>query len=94
MKRVNDTYYAYYATSKCVYHTIFFTRAVEVKTFLNLTYRILYLNEKSLIQCIDLETAESFDKVYVSEQDITFLEIGSLDNKLLRYANLRIEKLS
>lgn len=52
------------------------------------------LNEKSLIQCIDLETAESFDKVYVSEQDITFLEIGSLENKLLRYANLRIEKLS
>lgn len=51
------------------------------------------LNEKNLIECIDLETAKSFDQVYVSEQDIIFLEIGSPDNRLLRYANLRIEKL-
>lgn len=39
------------------------------------------------IECIDMETAMPYEIISISTKDIVYLEIESIDNSLLRYAN-------
>lgn len=49
------------------------------------------LNGNILLECIDMETAKSYENVEVAEKNIVFLEIESPDNELLKYANKQID---
>lgn len=43
------------------------------------------------LNCVNMETACVYEHMTLSESDIFYLEIESLDNELLKYANEKIE---
>lgn len=43
------------------------------------------------LKCVDMETACIYEHISLSESDIFYLEIESLDNELLKYANEKID---
>lgn len=46
---------------------------------------------KIKLNCVDMETACIYEHITLSESDIFYLEIDSLDNELLKYANEKID---
>ena len=50
-----------------------------------------YNNEKIKLNCVDMETACRYETTTLLKEDIFYLEIDSLDNELLKYANEKIE---
>lgn len=47
--------------------------------------------DKIKLNCVDMETACIYEHITLSESDIFYLEIESLDNELLKYANEKID---
>ena len=50
-----------------------------------------YNNEKIELNCVDMETACIYETATLLKEDIFYLEVDSLDNELLKYANEKIE---
>lgn len=50
-----------------------------------------YNNEKIELNCVDMETACIYETATLRKEDIFYLEVDSLDNELLKYANEKIE---
>ena len=50
-----------------------------------------YDNEKIKLNCVDMETACIYESATLFKEDIFYLEVDSLDNELLKYANEKIE---
>ena len=50
-----------------------------------------YNNEKIELNCVDMETACIYETATLFKEDIFYLEVDSLDNELLKYANEKIE---
>lgn len=50
-----------------------------------------YNNEKLKLDCVDMETACIYETATLLKEDIFYLEVDSLDNELLKYANEKIE---
>ena len=50
-----------------------------------------YNNEKLKLDCVDIETACIYETATLLKEDIFYLEVDSLDNELLKYANEKIE---
>ena len=46
---------------------------------------------KIKLNCVDMETACIYEQIALSENDIFYLEIDSLDNELLKYANEKMD---
>lgn len=46
-----------------------------------------YDNNQIKLNCVDMETACIYENIILFENDIFYLEIESLDNELLKYAN-------
>lgn len=53
-------------------------------------YIEMYDGGKVKLNCVDMETACIYEHITLSESDIFYLEIESLDNELLKYANKKI----
>ena len=51
-----------------------------------------YNNEKIELNCVDMETACIYETATLLKEDIFYLEVDSLDNELLKYANEKIER--
>lgn len=51
-----------------------------------------YDNEKIKLNCVDMETACIYETATLLKEDIFYLEVDSLDNELLKYANEKIER--
>lgn len=54
-------------------------------------YAEIYDNEKIKLNCVDMETACIYETATLFKEDNFYLEIESLDNELLKYANEKIE---
>ena len=52
-----------------------------------------YDNKKIKLNCVDMETACIYETATLLKEDIFYLEVDSLDNELLKYANEKIERL-
>lgn len=50
-----------------------------------------YDNKKIKLNCVDMETACIYETATLLKEDIFYLEVDSLDNELLKYANEKIE---
>ena len=50
-----------------------------------------YDNEKIKLNCVDMETACIYENATLLKEEIFHLEVDSLDNELLKYANEKIE---
>ena len=50
-----------------------------------------YDNNQIKLNCVDMETACIYETITLFENDIFYLEIESLDNELLKYANKKID---
>lgn len=50
-------------------------------------YIEVYNSNKVKMNCVDMETACIYENITLFENDIFYLEIESLDNELLKYAN-------
>ena len=50
-----------------------------------------YNNEKIELNCVDMETACIYETATLLKEDIFYLEVDSLDNELLKYANKKRE---
>lgn len=50
-----------------------------------------YDNNQIKLNCVDMETACIYENIILFENDIFYLEIESLDNELLKYANKKID---
>ena len=50
-----------------------------------------YDNNKIKLNCVDMETACIYETAILLKEDIFYLEVDSLDNELLKYANEKIE---
>lgn len=50
-----------------------------------------YDNEKIKLNCVDMETACSYETATLLKADIFYLEVDSLDNELLKYANEKMK---
>ena len=48
-------------------------------------------NESVDVECIDMETAHIFENVTLQANDIFYMEIESIDNELLKYANEKLD---
>ena len=51
-----------------------------------------YDNKKIKLNCVDMETACIYETATLFKEDIFYLEVDSLDNELLKYANEKIER--
>ena len=51
-----------------------------------------YDNKKIKLNCVDMETACIYETATLLKEDIFYLEVDSLDNELLKYANEKIER--
>jgi len=49
-------------------------------------------NKKIKLNCVDMETACIYETATLLKEDIFYLEVDSLDNELLKYANEKIER--
>ena len=54
-------------------------------------YVEVYDNKKIKLNCVDMETACIYETATLFKEDIFYLEVDSLDNELLKYANEKIE---
>lgn len=48
-------------------------------------------NERVVVKCVDMETARIFENVTLQINDIFYMEIESIDNELLKYANDKLD---
>ena len=55
-------------------------------------HAITYDNKKIKLNCVDMETACIYETATLLKEDIFYLEVDSLDNELLKYANEKIER--
>ena len=51
----------------------------------------LYEIDQKIMNCVDMETACIYETATLFKEDIFYLEVDSLDNELLKYANEKIE---
>ena len=54
-------------------------------------YIEMYDSKILKLNCVDMETACIYEKITLLRNDIFYLEIDSLDNELLKYANEKID---
>lgn len=62
----------------------------EIFSELDTGYITSYENEMVILEFIEVSTAEFCETLEFSEKDIALLEVESVDNKLLAYANRRL----
>ena len=54
-------------------------------------YVEMYDNKEIKLNCVDMETACIYEIATLLKEDIFYLEVDSLDNELLKYANEKID---